>query len=253
MFWCWGGERVNASREKKNRKKNTQASIKIYFIKIFFDFFIVFLIFTVIPVLVYRFVNPSTTPLLWVRWVESGYSKSHPTFLKHWVPLNQISPNLVRAVIVAEDQKFYNHSGFDWQAVEAAIKINFATDKTVGASTISMQTARNVFLWQDRNWLRKSLEVWFTFLIENLWAKKRILEVYLNVIEWGNGMFGCEHAALKYYKHSSATLSPVESALMASVLPNPRTWSVLHPQPHVLDRQSKILSIMTQSHIPIQY
>ena len=167
--------------------------------------------------------------------------------------MNQISPNLVRAVIVAEDQKFYNHSGFDWQAVEAAIKINFATDKTVGASTISMQTARNVFLWQDRNWLRKSLEVWFTFLIENLWAKKRILEVYLNVIEWGNGMFGCEHAALKYYKHSSATLSPVESALMASVLPNPRTWSVLHPQPHVLDRQSKILSIMTQSHIPIQY
>ncbi len=253
MFWCWGRERANASREKKNRKKNTQASIKIYFIKIFFDFFIVFLIFTVIPVLVYRFVNPSTTPLLWVRWVESGYSKSHPTFLKHWVPLNQISPNLVRAVIVAEDQKFYNHSGFDWQAVEAAIKINFATDKTVGASTISMQTARNVFLWQDRNWLRKSLEVWFTFLIENLWAKKRILEVYLNVIEWGNGMFGCEHAALKYYKHSSATLSPVESALMASVLPNPRTWSVLHPQPHVLDRQSKILSIMTQSHIPIQY
>ena len=253
MFWCWGRERANASREKKNRKKNTQASIKIYFIKIFFDLFIVFLIFTVIPVLVYRFVNPSTTPLLWVRWVESGYSKSHPTFLKHWVPLNQISPNLVRAVIVAEDQKFYNHSGFDWQAVEAAIKINFATDKTVGASTISMQTARNVFLWQDRNWLRKSLEVWFTFLIENLWAKKRILEVYLNVIEWGNGMFGCEHAALKYYKHSSATLSPVESALMASVLPNPRTWSVLHPQPHVLDRQSKILSIMTQSHIPIQY
>ncbi len=253
MFWCWGRERANASREKKNRKKNTQASIKIYFIKIFFDFFIVFLIFTVIPVLVYRFVNPSTTPLLWVRWVESGYSKSHPTFLKHWVPLNQISPNLVRAVIVAEDQKFYNHSGFDWQAVEAAIKINFATDKTVGASTISMQTARNVFLWQDRNWLRKSLEVWFTFLIENLWAKKRILEVYLNVIEWGNGMFGCEHAALKYYKHSSATLSPVESALMASVLPNPRTWSVLHPQPHVLDRQSKILSIMTQSHVPIQY
>ena len=238
---------------KENRKKNTQASIKIYFIKIFFDLFIVFLIFTVIPVLVYRFVNPSTTPLLWVRWVESGYSKSHPTFLKHWVPLNQISPNLVRAVIVAEDQKFYNHSGFDWQAVEAAIKINFATDKTVGASTISMQTARNVFLWQDRNWLRKSLEVWFTFLIENLWAKKRILEVYLNVIEWGNGMFGCEHAALKYYKHSSATLSPVESALMASVLPNPRTWSVLHPQPHVLDRQSKILSIMTQSHVPIQY
>ncbi|MBT4375448.1 MAG: monofunctional biosynthetic peptidoglycan transglycosylase [Nitrospina sp.] len=205
---------------------------------------IFFLIVTVMPVLVYRFVDPPTTPLLWIRWVESGYDKAYPTFLKHWIPLNQISPNLVRAVIVAEDQKFYNHSGFDWYAVEAAIRINLATDKTVGASTISMQTARNVFLWQDRNWLRKSLEVWFTFLIENLWTKKRILEVYLNVIEWGNGMFGCEHASRKYYKHSSATLSPVESALMASVLPNPRTWSVLKPQPHVSDRQSKILSLM---------
>jgi monofunctional biosynthetic peptidoglycan transglycosylase len=234
---------ANASRKKKNRKK-IHTSVKIYFIKIFFDFSIFFLIVTVMPVLVYRFVDPPTTPLLWIRWVESGYDKAYPTFLKHWIPLNQISPNLVRAVIVAEDQKFYNHSGFDWYAVEAAIRINLATDKTVGASTISMQTARNVFLWQDRNWLRKSLEVWFTFLIENLWTKKRILEVYLNVIEWGNGMFGCEHASRKYYKHSSATLSPVESALMASVLPNPRTWSVLKPQPHVSDRQSKILSLM---------
>jgi monofunctional biosynthetic peptidoglycan transglycosylase len=234
---------ANASRKKKIAKKN-HTSVKIYFIKIFFDFLIFFLIVTVMPVLVYRFVDPPTTPLLWIRWVESGYDKAYPTFLKHWIPLNQISPNLVRAVIVAEDQKFYNHSGFDWYAVEAAIRINLATDKTVGASTISMQTARNVFLWQDRNWLRKSLEVWFTFLIENLWTKKRILEVYLNVIEWGNGMFGCEHASRKYYKHSSATLSPVESALMASVLPNPRTWSVLKPQPHVSDRQSKILSLM---------
>ena len=234
---------ANASRKKKIAKKN-HTSVKIYFIKIFFDFLIFFLIVTVMPVLVYRFVDPPTTPLLWIRWVESGYDKAYPTFLKHWIPLNQISPNLVRAVIVAEDQKFYNHSGFDWYAVEAAIRINLATDKTVGASTISMQTARNVFLWQDRNWLRKSLEVWFTFLIENLWTKKRILEVYLNVIEWGNGMFGCEHASRKYYKHSSATLSPVESALMASVLPNPRTWSVLKPQPHVSDRQLKILSLM---------
>jgi monofunctional biosynthetic peptidoglycan transglycosylase len=234
---------ANASRKKKIAKKN-HTSVKIYFIKIFFDFLIFFLIVTVMPVLVYRFVDPPTTPLLWIRWVESGYDKAYPTFLKHWIPLNQISPNLVRAVIVAEDQKFYNHSGFDWYAVEAAIRINLGTDKTVGASTISMQTARNVFLWQDRNWLRKSLEVWFTFLIENLWTKKRILEVYLNVIEWGNGMFGCEHASRKYYKHSSATLSPVESALMASVLPNPRTWSVLKPQPHVSDRQLKILSLM---------
>jgi monofunctional glycosyltransferase len=202
------------------------------------------LIFTVIPVLVYRLFDPPTTPLLWIRWIESDHDKSYPTFLKHWVPLNKISKNLVRAVIAAEDQKFFYHRGFDWQAVEAAIKTNLSTDKTVGASTISMQTARNVFLWQDRSWLRKSLEVWFTFLIENLWSKDRILEVYLNVIEWGNGIFGCESASLKYYKNSSITLSPVESALMAAVLPNPRVWSVDNPQLHVSDRQLKILRVM---------
>ena len=233
--------------KKKSKKKNVKTSIKIYFFKIFFDFLIIFLIFTVIPVLVYRLVDPPSTPLLWIRWIESDYEKSRPTFLKHWVPLKKISPNLIRAVIAAEDQKFYHHSGFDWKAVEAAIKTNFKTDKTVGASTISMQTARNVFLWQNRSWLRKSLEAWFTFLIEIFWSKERILEVYLNVIEWGDGIFGCQYASLKYYKHSSAILSPVESALMASVLPSPRSWSVLEPQQHVIDRQLKILSAMSKN------
>ena len=151
--------------KKKSKKKNIKTSIKVNFFKIFFDFLIIFLIFTVIPVLVYRLVDPPTTPLLWIRWIESDYEKSRPTFLKHWVPLKKISPNLIRAVIAAEDQKFFHHSGFDWKAVEAAIKTNFFTDKMVGASTISMQTARNVFLWQNRSWLRKSLEAWFTFLI----------------------------------------------------------------------------------------
>jgi monofunctional biosynthetic peptidoglycan transglycosylase len=232
--------------KKKNLKKKIQTVIKINFFKLFFDFLIIFLIFTIAPVLVYRLVDPPTTPPRRISWVVSGYYKSYPTYLKHWVPLNKISPNLVRAVIAAEDQKFFQHSGFDWQAVKAAIKVNIETDKTVGASTISMQTARNVFLWQNRGWLRKSLEAWFTFLIENLWTKERILEVYLNVIEWGNGIFGCEQAALKYFKHSSKALSPVESALMASVLPSPRIWSVLDPQPHVSDRQSRILGLMSQ-------
>ena len=120
----------------------------------------------------------------------------------------------------------------------------------VGASTISMQTARNVFLWQKRNWLRKSLEVWFTILIEYLWTKERILEVYLNVIEWGDGLFGCESAAFNYYKNSSKTLSPVEAALMAAVLPNPRNWSVIKPQANVSARQLKILSAMSHIRIP---
>ena len=236
--------------QKKTKRKKNQTLIKIHFFKFFFNFLIIFLIFTVIPVLVYRLFDPPTTPLLWIRWIESGHDKSYPTFLNRWVSLNQISPNLVRAVIAAEDQKFFHHSGFDWQAVEAAIKTNLSTDKIVGASTISMQTARNVFLWQDRSWLRKFLEAWFTFLIENLWGKKRILEIYLNVIEWGNGIFGCESASLKYYKNSCITLSPVESALMAAVLPNPRNWSAIKPQARVSARQLKILSAMSHIRTP---
>ena len=171
---------------KKSRKKKKRKSIKIRLVKVVFDLLLVFLAFTVVPVLIYRVIDPPTTSLLWTRWAESGYEGSRPVFLQHWKSLKKISPSLVRAVIAAEDQKFFYHNGFDWQAIEAAIKTNLSTDRTVGASTISMQTARNVFLWQKRNWLRKSLEAWFTILIEYLWTKERILEVYLNVIEWGD-------------------------------------------------------------------
>lgn len=239
--------------KKISRKKNKQTSIKIRFFKIFFDLLLIFLTFTIVPVLTYRVIDPPTTSLLWIRWAESGYGASRPIFLQHWKSLDQISPYLVRAVVAGEDQKFFYHNGFDWQAIEAAIKTNLSTDKTVGASTISMQTSRNVFLWQKRNWLRKSLEAWFTILIEALWTKERILEVYLNVIEWGDGLFGCESASRYYFKQSSETLSPVEAALMASVLPSPKLWSVMHPQPHVSDRQSKILKAMNKIRIPIRY
>ncbi len=238
---------------KKSRKKKKRKSIKIRLVKVVFDLLLVFLAFTVVPVLIYRVIDPPTTSLLWTRWAESGYEESRPVFLQHWKSLKKISPSLVRAVIAAEDQKFFYHNGFDWQAIEAAIKTNLSTDRTVGASTISMQTARNVFLWQKRNWLRKSLEAWFTILIEYLWTKERILEVYLNVIEWGDGLFGCESASRQYFKQSSTSLSPVEAALMTSILPSPRRWSVMNPQPHVHDRQSRILRAMHKVRVPIRY
>ena len=237
----------------KYHKKKKQASVKIRFFKVLFDFLLIFLTFTVIPVLIYRVTDPPTTSLLLIRWAESGYEESRPIFLEHWKSFDRISPYLVRAVVAAEDQKFFYHNGFDWQAIEAAIKTNLSTDRIVGASTISMQTARNVFLWQKRNWLRKSLEAWFTILIEFLWTKERILEVYLNVIEWGDGLFGCESASRHYFKHASETLSPVEATLMASVLPSPRSWSVINPEPHVSDRQSRILKAMNKIRIPIRY
>ncbi|KMP11404.1 hypothetical protein UZ36_04600 [Candidatus Nitromaritima sp. SCGC AAA799-C22] len=227
--------------------------MKIRLGKILFDLILLFLVLTVIPVLAYRVIDPPTTALVWVRWAEAGYAESRPKAFAYWTPLDKISPHLIRAVVAAEDQKFFYHRGFDWQAIEAAIKTNLSTDRTIGASTISMQTARNVFLWQERNWLRKSLEAWFTVLIEALWSKERILEVYLNVIEWGDGVFGCETGSRLYFKHPAATLSPVEAAKMAAVLPNPRRWSVVNPQSYVTDRQSKILRTMNRIRIPLRY
>ena len=131
----------------KYHKKKKQTSVKIRFFKILFDLLLIFLTLTVIPVLIYRVTDPPTTSLLLIRWAESGYEESRPIFLEHWKSFDRISPNLVRAVVAAEDQKFFYHDGFDWQAIEAAIKTNLSTDRKVGASTISMQTARNIFLW----------------------------------------------------------------------------------------------------------
>ncbi|PIQ96198.1 MAG: monofunctional biosynthetic peptidoglycan transglycosylase [Nitrospinae bacterium CG11_big_fil_rev_8_21_14_0_20_56_8] len=218
--------------------------------RLLFDLLLCFLAFTVVPVLLYNVFDPPTTALMWIRWTEQDRSSDFPRAFQHWTRLDEVSPHLIRAVIASEDQKFFHHRGFDWQAIEAAVKTNLTTDRRVGASTISMQTARNVFLWQKRNWLRKGLEAYFTVLIEALWSKQRILEVYLNVIEWGDGIFGCEAAARAYFNRSAQNLSPVEAAALAAVLPNPRAWSVVHPQDFVEDRQARILDVMSKVNLP---
>ena len=231
----------------KPKKKKT---IRIRLGKFLFDVVFLFLTFTVVPTLIYSAANPPTTPLMWIRWAENDRSENYPRKLPHWVPLERISPHLIKAAIAAEDQKFFAHKGFDWQAIESAIRVNLEGKRTIGASTISMQTSRNVFLWQGRNWLRKSLESYFTLLIENFWAKDRILEVYLNVIEWGRGIYGCEAAAQYYFKHACSRISPVEAAWLAAILPNPREWSIHRPQKHVERRQARILKVMTHDHLP---
>ena len=210
--------------------------------RIIFDILLVFLAFTFIPVLVFKYVNPPSTPLMWIRWVQSdGIGQ---TSTASWRSINSISPTLLKAVIAAEDQKFFFHQGFDWKAIEYAIQANITRDRKIGASTISMQTARNVFLWQERTWLRKILEGYFTTLIELCWDKRRILEVYLNVIEWREDIFGCEKASQLYFKHSSLLLTPVESAWLAAILPNPIKWSRQPVPDHVRARQIKILDTM---------
>ena len=213
-----------------------------------FDIFLCFFALTLIPVLVFRYINPPSTPLMWIRSFQSDIQSSR--HVTTWQTIENISPNLLKAVVTAEDQKFFSHKGFDWIAIEYAIQINLTTDRKIGASTISMQTARNVFLWQKRTWLRKILEGYFTTLIELFWDKKRILEVYLNVIEWGEGVFGCNQASLLYFKHHPSRLSPVESAWMAAILPSPRKWSRQPAPSHIKIRQAKILDSMTKVHIP---
>ena len=229
---------------KKRKQGKGKKLIQIRIWKITFDLFLFFIAFTMAPVVIYKFVNPPTTPLMWIRWVESDTPQNLPRYLNTWIPIEEISQNIIKAVLAAEDQKFFIHSGFDWLAIENAIQTNLTTDMKVGASTISMQTARNVFLWQTRTWFRKFLESYFTVLVEFFWSKQRILEVYLNVIEWGDGLYGCEQAAQKYFLRSSKILSPVESAWMAAVLPSPRHWTVSPTPKHVQARQMKIISTL---------
>jgi len=234
----------------KNPTKGRKKTFRIRLGKILFDLFLAFLVLTVVPVLIYSATDPATTPLLWIRWAENDKSDRYTRVIKSWVPAERISPHLIKAVVAAEDQKFFQHHGFDWQAIESAIKVNLTSSRTIGASTISMQTSRNVFLWQGRNLARKGLEFYFTVLIENLWSKKRILEVYLNVIEWGEGIYGCEAASRYYFNHSATTLSPVEAAWLAAILPSPRRWSIRRPQNHVVTRQARILNSMAHVRVP---
>ncbi|MDD2890563.1 MAG: monofunctional biosynthetic peptidoglycan transglycosylase [bacterium] len=198
---------------------------------------------SVIWVLLLRFVPPVITPLMLIRWTEGRIAHKPVGISVKWKSIENISPCLIEAVIASEDQKFFHHNGFDWEAIDKAVKINERRKgrHMKGASTISMQTARNVFLWQERTWLRKGMEAYFTVLIESMWSKKRILEVYLNVIEWGPGIYGAESASQIFFDCNAKQLNLSESALMAAVLPNPRRWCPANPSPYILMRQENIL------------
>lgn len=176
---------------------------------------------SVLWVLIYKWVNPPGTMIMLSRKMGAESSSFK---LKHdWVDIEKISPNLQLALIVGEDQRYTEHWGFDFKAIEKAVEINKEGKKKVGASTISQQCAKNIFLWEGRSWLRKGLEAWFTMLIEFIWGKKRIMEVYLNMIEMGNGVFGAEAAAKNYYGVSASNLSANQAAKIASIVPCPRT------------------------------
>ena len=195
----------------------------------------------------YRFLPVPVTPLMLIRCVEQKQEGKDMKLKKDWVSYDEISPALPLAVVAAEDQLFLNHYGFDFTAIEKALKNNEKKSKRKkmkGASTISQQTAKNVFLWPSRTWVRKGFEVYFTGLIEICWSKQRILEVYLNVVEMGDGVYGAEAAAQYHFKRSAAKLNREQSALIAACLPNPRKFSASKPSGYVSGRQSWILRNM---------
>lgn len=196
---------------------------------------------SVLQVVLLRFVDPMVSTVMVFRQLEA-WGEGDWKFRIHyqWRDMDEMAPSVPISLVAAEDQRFPEHNGFDLKAIEKARKHNADGGRLRGASTISQQTAKNVFLWQGRSWLRKGLEAWYTVLIEVFWPKQRILEVYANVAEFGDGVYGVQAAAQQYWHKDAARLTPAESARLAAVLPSPRRYSAAKPGPYVQRRATWI-------------
>lgn len=197
---------------------------------------------TILAVVVFRFIPVWITPLMVIRCCQQVSEGKDLRMVHHWVPLDKISPSLPVAVIASEDANFLRHHGFDYKAIEHAAERNrkHPEKRKLGASTISQQTAKNVFLWPGRSWVRKGFEVYFTTLIELLWSKQRIMEVYLNSIEMGDGIYGADAVAMEHFHTDALNLTRSQCALIAVTLPNPRRFSSKNPSAYMLKRQARI-------------
>lgn len=220
-----------SSKTKSILRRVWKIAKKIFLYLFFLQLFYIILL---------KWVNPPVTMTQLGSWI-SGHGLK-----RDYVNRNSISPNIKLAVISSEDQLFPDHQGFDWKSIKKAMKYNEKKPGRIrGASTISQQVAKNVFLWQGRSWIRKGLEMYFTFMIELLWGKKRILEVYLNVIEMGDGIFGIEMASEKYFNKTAKNLTRQEAAMIAACLPNPRRYRVKPLSPYVASRSQWVMQQMS--------
>jgi monofunctional biosynthetic peptidoglycan transglycosylase len=201
---------------------------------------------TILSVAVLRWVPVWFTPLMFIRLAQQVSEGKELTLHHHWVPLDKIAPSLPTAVMASEDARFQEHHGFDYKAIEHAAmrNIKHPEKRKLGASTISQQTAKNVFLWPGRSWVRKGFEVYFTTLIELMWTKQRIMEVYLNSIEMGDGIYGADAVAEHHFNTTADKLTKAQCALIAVSLPNPRRFNSARPSGYMLKRQSRILREM---------
>ena len=201
---------------------------------------------TILSVVALRFLPVVVTPLMLIRCYQQVKAGEDLKLSHDWEPLTNISKDLPIAVMASEDAKFLDHHGFDYEAIEHAAKRNrqHPEKRKLGASTISQQTAKNVFLWPGRSWVRKGFEVYFTALIELMWPKERIMEVYLNSIEMGNGIYGAQAVAEEHFNTDAKSLTKAQCALIAATLPNPRKFSSKNPSAYMLKRQKRILREM---------
>jgi monofunctional glycosyltransferase len=208
---------------------------------LFFRLPLLFVVGTVLQVAVLRFVDPPLTAFMVGRYIEAWSEGDRGFALAYdWRNADRISKLLPLALVAAEDQNFPIHNGFDFKAIEKARANNAKGRRVRGASTISQQLAKNLFLWRGRSWVRKGLEVWYTMLIEAMWPKERIMEVYANVIEYGDGVYGAQAAARRFFGKDASRLTAAEAARLAAVLPNPRKYSVAKPGPYVQRRSRSI-------------
>lgn len=241
-------KRTNKTRANKtpSKSKNWIVLLKKWTVRIIGGFFAL----TIFWVLALKFINPPITFLMIQRGFEWKAEGKGFKIDKDWLDYNDISTNLKKAAIAGEDAHFLTHNGFDTKAIMEAFEKNQDGKKLRGGSTISQQVAKNVFLWPERSWIRKGLETYFTFLIELFWSKKRILEMYLNVIEMGQGVYGAEAASQYYFKKSAKNLTKKEAALIIAILPNPRKWDARRPSNYVNARANSIVRYLNHYTIP---
>jgi monofunctional biosynthetic peptidoglycan transglycosylase len=235
--------KITPRRSKQPVKKDT-ATFMSKLTRFLFKILLWFIGLSIFFVVLFKFLPVPFTPLMVIRAIENKAAGKEMVCSHDWEPLENISVNLQKAVIASEDGTFLKHNGFDFTAMQKAYKSNERGRRIKGGSTISQQTAKNVFLWQGRSYLRKGLEAYFTVLIETIWGKKRIMEVYLNSIEMGDGVYGAQAAAEHWYRKEAANLTPQQAAGIAAILPNPRKYKATSSSSYINNRKAKIVRIM---------
>lgn len=228
----------NTSSSRKTSTKSSTWKGKLW--TLIWKSFLWFNVISLFFVILYRFVPVPFTPLMIIRHFENNAAGKNIDTKHDWVPLEDISKNMQKAVIASEDGHFFKHNGFDFKAIKNAAFDNIDGKKLKGGSTISQQTAKNVFLWQGRSFIRKGLEAYFTVMIELFWTKERILEVYLNSIEMGDGIYGVEAACQHWYGRNCKSLTRMQAAGIAAILPNPRKFKPVNSTAYINKKQRKI-------------